>query len=223
MTSGVCVARKASADDPLRCAVLISGSGSGMEKLILHQQSNTHCCHQTVVVISDKKSAAGLAKAETLGINNLAIELPKIEDASQRRLSHENLIAQAIEESGAELVILSGYMRILTASFVDKWAPNLVNIHPSLLPHFPGADAHGDVIASNVEVSGCTVHFVDTGVDSGAIIAQCRVPRFSDDDVNSLALRVRVAEHRIYPRVIDAIAQGRVIVEGGVVTVDGDL
>ena len=223
MTSGVCVARKASADDPLRCAVLISGSGSGMEKLILHQQSNTLHCHQTVVVISDKKSAAGLAKAEILGINNLAIELPEIEDASQRRLSHESLISQAIEESGAELVILSGYMRILTASFVDKWAPNLVNIHPSLLPHFPGADAHGQVIASEVEVSGCTVHFVDSAVDSGAIIAQCRVPRFSDDDVGSLALRVRVEEHRIYPRVIDAMAEGRVFVEGGIVTVDGDL
>mgnify|MGYP000123701413 FL=1 len=223
MTSGVCVARKASADDPLRCAVLISGSGSGMEKLILHQQSNTLHCHQTVVVISDKKSAAGLAKAEILGINNLAIELPEIEDASQRRLSHESLISQAIEESGAELVILSGYMRILTASFVDKWAPNLVNIHPSLLPHFPGADAHGQVIASEVEVSGCTVHFVDSAVDSGAIIAQCRVPRFSDDDVGSLALRVRVEEHRIYPRVIDAMAQGRVFVEDGIVTVDGDL
>jgi phosphoribosylglycinamide formyltransferase-1 len=194
-----------------------------MEKLILHQQSNTHCCHQTVIVISDKKSAAGLAKAETLGVNNLAIELPEIEDALQRRLSHESLIAQAIEESGAELVILSGYMRILTPSFVDRWAPNLVNIHPSLLPHFPGADAHGQVIASEVEVSGCTVHFVDTGVDSGIIIAQCRVPRFSDDDVSSLALRVRVEEHRIYPQVIDAIAQGRVFVEGGMVTIDGDL
>ena len=223
MTSGVCVARKASADDPLRCAVLISGSGSGMEKLILHQQSNTLHCHQTVVVISDKKSAAGLAKAEILGINNLAIELPEIEDAARRRLSHESLISQAIEESGAELVILSGYMRILTASFVDKWAPNLVNIHPSLLPHFPGADAHGQVIASEVEVSGCTVHFVDSAVDSGAIIAQCRVPRFPDDDVSSLALRVRVEEHRIYPRVIDAMAEGRVFVEGGIVTVDGDL
>jgi len=99
----------------------------------------------------------------------------------------------------------------------------LVNIHPSLLPHFPGADAHEQVIASDVEVSGCTVHFVDTGVDSGTIIAQCRVPRFSDDDVSSLALRVRVEEHRIYPRVIEAIAQGRVFIEVGIVTVDGDL
>jgi phosphoribosylglycinamide formyltransferase-1 len=99
----------------------------------------------------------------------------------------------------------------------------LVNIHPSLLPHFPGADAHEQVIASEVEVSGCTVHFVDSAVDSGAIIAQCRVPRLPDDDVNSLALRVRVEEHRIYPRVIDAIAQGRVYVEGEIVTVDGDL
>ncbi len=223
MTSGDCVARKASADDPLRCAVLISGTGSGMEKLIHHQKSNSHCCHQTVIVISDKASAIGLGKADDLGINNVAITLPDVEDASQRRISHEALITQAIEESGAEIVILSGYMRILTPSFVERWAPNLVNIHPSLLPHFPGADAHGDVIASDVEVSGCTVHFVDTGVDSGAIITQCRVPRFSDDDVASLSLRVRVEEHRIYPRVIDAIAEGRVFIEGDKVTVDGDL
>ncbi len=223
MTRGVCVARKASAENPLRCAVLISGSGTGMEKLILHQQSNSQCSNQTVIVISDKKSATGLSKAADLGITNIAIELPDIENAAQRRTSHEELITQAIEKSGAEIVILSGYMRILTASFVDKWSPNLVNIHPSLLPHFPGADAHGDVIASTVEVSGCTVHFVDSGVDSGAIITQCRVPRFSDDDVASLAARVRVEEHRIYPLVIDAIAQGRVFKEGENVTVDGDL
>ena len=223
MTRGVCVARKASAENPLRCAVLISGSGTGMEKLILHQQSNSQCSHQTVIVISDKKSATGLSKAADLGITNIAIELPDIENAAQRRTSHEELITQAIEKSGAEIVILSGYMRILTASFVDKWSPNLVNIHPSLLPHFPGADAHGDVIASTVEVSGCTVHFVDSGVDSGAIIAQCRVPRFSDDDAASLGARVRVEEHRIYPLVIDAIAQGRVFKEGENVTVDGDL
>jgi phosphoribosylglycinamide formyltransferase-1 len=223
MTSRVCVARKASADDPLRCAVLISGSGTGMEKLILHQQSNPQCGHQTVIVISDKKSATGLSKADDLGIDNVAIDLPDIEDLAQRRLSHETLINQAIEQSGAELVILSGYMRILTTPFVEKWTPNLVNIHPSLLPHFPGADAHGDVIASTVEVSGCTVHFVDSGVDSGAIIAQCRVPRFPDDDAASLSARVRVEEHRIYPLVIDAIAQGRVFKEGDLVTVDGDL
>ena len=223
MTSGDCVARKASADDPLRCAVLISGTGSGMEKLILHQKSNSQCCHQTVIVISDKTSATGLGKADDLGINNVAIILHDVEDANQRILSHESLITQAIEESGAEIVILSGYMRILTPSFVERWSPNLVNIHPSLLPHFPGADAHGDVIASDVEVSGCTVHFVDTGVDSGAIITQCRVPRLPDDDVASLSLRVRVEEHRIYPRVIDAIAEGRVFIEGDKVTVDGDL
>jgi len=223
MTRGGCVARKASAEDPLRCAVLISGSGTGMEKLILHQHSNPQCSHQTVIVISDKKSVAGLSRAENLGIVNVAIELPEIEDTVQRRVSHEELITQAIEQSGAEIVILSGYMRILTAAFVERWSPNLVNIHPSLLPHFPGADAHGDVIASTVEVSGCTVHFVDSGVDSGAIIAQCRVPRFSDDDAASLGARVRVEEHRIYPLVIDAIAQGRVFKEGDLVTVDGDL
>ena len=220
MTSGDCVARKASAEDPLRCAVLISGSGSGMEKLILHQQSNSLCYHQTVIVISDKLSAAGLGKAKALGIDNLAVELPDINDTGQRRLNHETLISQAIEESGAELVILSGYMRILTPSFVDRWAPNLINIHPSLLPHFPGADAHGDVIASDVEVSGCTVHFVDSGVDSGAIIAQCRVPRLPDDDAKSLAARVQVEEHLIYPQIIDVIAQGRLFLDGNKVTID---
>lgn len=217
------MARKASADEPLRCAILISGTGSWMEKLLSHQQNTVACSHKTVIVISDKADAAGLDKAKNFAIETAAIELSDQQDPRFRREEHEQRITQAIEQSGAELVVLSGYMRILSAGFVDRWAPNLINIHPSLLPAFPGGNAHRDVIASNVEVSGCTVHFVDSGVDSGAIIAQCRVPRLPDDDVVSLGQRVRVEEHIIYPRVIDAIAQGRVFLSDNKVTLSGEI
>ena len=99
-------------------------------------------------------------------------------------------------------------MRILSADFVSKYYPKIINIHPSLLPAFPGADAHSDVLSSGVHVSGCTVHVVDSGVDSGTILGQCRVPVFIDDSRSTLAKRVQIEEHRLYPSVIDSICSG---------------
>ena len=99
-------------------------------------------------------------------------------------------------------------MRILSTDFVSKYYPKIINIHPSLLPAFPGADAHSDVLSSGVHVSGCTVHVVDSGVDSGTILGQCRVPVFIDDSRSTLAKRVQIEEHRLYPSVIDSICSG---------------
>jgi phosphoribosylglycinamide formyltransferase-1 len=110
-----------------------------------------------------------------------------------------------LEEYEVELILLSGYMRLVSASFVDRWAPRIINIHPSLLPAFPGTHAHRDVLAAGVEVSGCTVHYVDAGMDSGEILGQRKVPVFSDDDEASLAERVKIEEHQLYPEVIDRI------------------
>lgn len=201
--------RTGSVEEPLRLAVLISGSGSGMEALIRHQQK-VDCSHVTNVVISDRIDAGGLAKAEALGVTAVAVPLPNIEDREERRLAHENEISDVLADHGVEVVILSGYMRLLTPSFVAPWAGRILNIHPSLLPDFPGAHAHRDVIAAGVSKSGCTVHFVDSGMDTGPIIDQAEVEVKPDDDEDSLAEKVKQLEHVLYPSVIDKLSQGKI-------------
>ena len=156
--------RSATPMKPLRLAVFISGSGSGMEALLRHQQ-NENCLHRTIVVISDKPGVMGLEKAQQYGVTSVVVPLPDIGDSMERRLIHEAEVNEVLAEHDIEVVILSGYMRILTPSFVAPWAGRLLNIHPSLLPAFPGAHAHRDVLESGVEETGCTVHFVDSGTD----------------------------------------------------------
>ena len=196
-------------ETPLRIAILISGSGSGMEALLKHQQQQG-CLHESVVVISDKQQAGGLMKAQALGVPSIVIPLPEIDDRIERRLVHEEEIHETLIAHDIELVVLSGYMRIVTPSFVSKWAGRILNIHPSLLPDFPGAHAHRDVIAAGVKRSGCTVHFVDSEMDSGPIIAQREVEVLESDNEESLAERVKIEEHQIYPSVIDDLAAGRI-------------
>ena len=128
--------RKGTVGEPLRLAILISGSGSGMEALIRHQQTKD-CLHVTNVVISDRIDAGGLAKAESLGVTAVAIPLPDIEDRDERRIAHEKEVNEVLIDHGVEVVVLSGYMRLLTPSFVAPWAGRILNIHPSLLPDFP--------------------------------------------------------------------------------------
>ena len=201
--------RIATPASPLRLAVLISGSGSGMEALLRHQQ-NENCLHHTVVVISDKPAVMGLERAQQHGVTSVVVPLPDAEDSMERRLIHEAEMNEILTVHDIEVVILSGYMRILTPSFVAPWAGRLLNIHPSLLPDFPGAHAHRDVLESGVDETGCTVHFVDSGTDSGPILAQTKVVVLSDDDESSLAERVKAEEHILYPRIIDDLASGRI-------------
>tara|TARA_A100001037_G_scaffold294087_1_gene311424 strand:- start:1120 stop:1758 length:639 start_codon:yes stop_codon:yes gene_type:complete len=201
--------RTGTLQDPLRLAVFISGSGSGMEALIRYQQSGD-CLHTTTVVISDKPGIAGLGKAESLGITAVVVPLPESNDGTERRLIHEQEINEVLADYGVEAIILSGYMRILTPSFVKPWAGRILNIHPSLLPDFPGAHAHRDVIAAKATKSGCTVHFVDSGMDSGPIIAQEEVEVFATDDEESLAQKVKEKEHLLYPMVIDMLSAGEI-------------
>ena len=126
----------------------------------------------------------------------------------ERRREHEQRITKQLDEADIDLIVLSGYMRLLSPDFVEKYFPRIINIHPSLLPAFPGKDAHTDVLASGVRVSGCTVHVVDAGMDTGPILAQRRVPVFPTDSRSQLAKRVQVEEHRLYPEVIDSICSG---------------
>ena len=196
-------------EDPLRLAVFISGSGSGMEALIRHQQNND-CFHKTSLVISDREDASGLSKAQAMGIEAIAVPLPNISDKIEKREIHEKEVNKILVEYDIEVIILSGYMRILNPSFVKPWAGRILNIHPSLLPEFPGAHAHRDVIAAGATKSGCTVHFVDSGMDTGPIIAQEEVDVLPEDDEHSLSEKVKRKEHILYPAIIDLLSEGKI-------------
>ena len=202
--------RKATADSPLRLAVMISGSGSGLRALLKYQQEADRA-HVTTLVIADSETAGGLKHAMDAGIDFVSIPLPKGLKGDERRRAHEEQIMRIIESKDIELVVLSGYMRILTSFFVSHWKGRLVNIHPSLLPDFPGAHAQRDAIEAGVRVSGCTVHFVDEGVDSGPIIEQREVPVLESDTIDTLTGRIKQAEHDLYPKVLDDISSGRVL------------
>jgi phosphoribosylglycinamide formyltransferase-1 len=198
--------RTGSRQQPLRCAVFISGSGTGMEALVKYQNLKADCSHQTSLVISNISDAGGIVIARDFGIPVEVFSLPDIEDKVERRLIHEKEITKCLEDYDIELIILSGYMRLLSEEFVERWHMQIINIHPSLLPEFPGAHAHQDVLSSGVKMSGCSVHYVDAGMDTGQIIAQRKVPVFKDDTVETLSQRVKVEEHILYPMVIDQLS-----------------
>ena len=180
-----------------------------MEALLRHQ-GQVECRHTTNVVISDRPGVAGLSKAQNMGVTGVVVPLPEIDDAVQRRLIHEEEVNQVLADHGVEVIILSGYMRLLTPAFVKPWTGRLLNIHPSLLPKYPGAHAHRDVIAAKDSRSGCTVHFVDSGIDSGPILAQEVVEVLTSDDIESLAEKIKIKEHLLYPLIIDRLAAGEI-------------
>jgi len=199
--------RVATVDNPLRCAILISGSGSGLQAMLEHQL-NPDCKHATVVVVSNKPGVMGIERAHKFDIPCEVVEVSTDIEAVARRQSHELAVEAVLNDYDVELIILSGYMRLLSADFVGRWTGQIVNIHPSLLPDFPGAHAHRDAIAAGAVKSGCTVHYVDAGMDTGEIIAQCEVVVEADDTEQTLAAKIKPYEHILYPLVIDAIANG---------------
>ena len=203
--------RIANSENPLRLAVLISGSGSGMGALLNHQKTEG-CIHKTAIVISNNRDAKGLTLASDANVKTEIIEFEKVPETTPElaRQMHEKRIHLKLIENDIEAVILSGYMRILTPWFVEHWEGRLLNIHPSLLPKYPGAHAHVEVLKSEDKVTGCTVHFVDSGVDSGRIIAQREVPINEGDTIASLSERVKEVEHKLYPEVIDQFAAGQI-------------
>ena len=198
--------RDASTSDPLRIAVMISGGGSGLASILSYESFGSRF-FRTVLVLADSNEAGGLGHARKAGIDSIGIPLPEIGNKKEQRLKHEELIHEQLKEYNTELIILAGYMRIFTPVFVSKWKGRLINIHPSLLPKYPGAHAHRDALADGAVISGCTVHFVDEGVDTGRIIAQSEVPVLTGDSIGDLQERVKMAEHALYPRTIDAIAE----------------
>ena len=184
-----------------------------MDALIRHQKSAS-CAHETTLIISNQPGVGGLEKANIHGVDSEIIEVDKsIASENTRREEHEKRIMIVLEKYNIEAVILSGYMRILSPLFVRAWKGRLLNIHPSLLPRYPGAHAHRDALADGATVSGCTVHLVDEGVDTGQILAQREVPVLPDDDEHTLSERIKAIEHVLYPQVIDAFTTGEINID----------
>ena len=208
MSEGFVLPRSATTDDPVRLAILVSGGGSGLAALLRYQR--TPRCHRTTLVIADKTDAGGLQHGRDASVRSVGVPLPMEVEKSERRVAHERLVNAELEDADVELVVLSGYMRILTPWFVRRWKGRLINIHPSLLPDFPGAHAHRDALAAGVSVTGCTVHLVDEGVDSGPILAQREIEVRPNDDEEALQERVKGVEHLLYPDVLDRLCSGQI-------------
>ncbi len=188
-----------------RLGVLISGRGSNMAALMAACTMPDYPA-RIAVVISNRPQAGGLEIAAQAGIKTLVID----HKSFATRADFDAALSRALADHGCDIVCNAGFMRLLTAEFVQQWRGRLLNIHPSLLPAFKGLHIHERVIAAGVRMSGCTVHFVSAEMDAGPIIAQAAVPVLPDDDADRLAARVLVAEHRLYPQALRLVATGRV-------------
>ncbi len=193
----------------MKVGALISGRGTNLQALIDAAQDPTYPV-EIAVVISNRPGAKGLERAEAAGIPAITID----HKAYDSREAFEAEVQKTLETHGAELVTTPGFMRILTNSFVAKWPGRIVNIHPSLLPSFPGVHVHEQALAAGVKISGCTVHFAVPQVDAGPIIGQAAVPVHEDDTPDTLAARILKVEHKLLPLCIRLIAEGRVSIEG---------
>ena len=200
----------------LKVGVLISGRGSNLQALIdACQTAGFPAC--IVLVISNNAGAAGLRRAEKAGIATAVVDHRDYPD----RRSFDTALDAKLRAAGAEIVCLAGFMRLLTAEFVDGWHNRVLNVHPSLLPAFKGLHAQRDALDAGVKIAGCTVHVVRPEMDSGPIIAQAAVPVLAGDDEDTLAARILEQEHVIYPLALRLIAEGRVSIAGGVAETEG--
>src|SRR4051794_208913 len=195
-----------------RVAILISGRGSNMTALVEAAKAQDFPA-EIVVVISNKTDAPGLLRAREAGIAAVAIESNAY---GQDRAGFEAKLQSVLDERRVDLICLGGFMRLFTAPFVQRWHGRMLNIHPSLLPSFPGLDPHGQALRAGVKISGATVHFVIPETDAGPIVMQGAIPVRDDDTTETLAARVLEIEHRIYPEALRLVAGGAVEVEGGV-------
>jgi phosphoribosylglycinamide formyltransferase-1 len=186
----------------MRVVILISGRGSNMRALLEADLPVEFAC-----VISNKAEAPGLAVAAAHGVPTMVLNHCDYPD----RAAFDSALAAEIDRHAPDLVILAGFMRVLSDTFVEHYARRLINIHPALLPAFPGLDTHERALAGGVKLHGCTVHFVTPVVDAGPILAQAAVPVFPDDTPASLAARVLRQEHRIYPLAVRWFAEGRIV------------
>jgi len=192
-----------------RIAVLISGRGSNMLALSDAIKRGVIPNAEIVLVLSDKAEAKGLTTAGERGLKTLAIER-----RGRKREEHETEIIAALREHQVDLICLAGFMRLLSPCFIDAFPGRILNIHPSLLPSFPGLDAQRQAIAHGAKFSGCTVHFVDTTLDGGPIVAQRVVPILDDDTEESLAERILEQEHLLYAEAVALVLSGETEIKG---------
>ena len=195
----------------LKLGVLISGRGSNLQALI-DACAAPDFPAEIALVLSNRADAAGLAYAAARGVPTAVVESRGFRGD---RAGFEVAMEAELARHGIELIALAGFMRVLTEGFVTRWEGRMVNVHPSLLPAFPGLDTHARALAAGVRLHGCTVHLVTAGVDEGPVLAQAAVPVLQDDTEASLAARVLAEEHRLYPAALAWVAAGLVRVEGG--------
>lgn len=196
-----------------RIVVLLSGRGSNFQAI-----AEAGLPIEIAAVISNRPQAAGLAWARERGLTTIALDHTEHAD----RAAFDALLADEIERHRPDLVVLAGYMRILSPAFIARFEGRLLNIHPSLLPMFPGLRTHERALAEGVKIHGCTVHFVTADLDHGPIVIQAAVPVRADDTPDTLAARVLAQEHRIYPQAVRWFAEGRLAIRDGRVNLKDD-
>ena len=193
----------------MKLGILISGRGSNMLAIVVAVRAGSVPDAEVAVVISDKPEAAGLRHAAELGIETITVERK-----GRTREEHERAIIAALREREVDVVCLAGYMRLLSPCFVEEFCGRVLNIHPSLLPAFPGLDAQRQAIEHGVKFSGCTVHFVDETLDGGPIILQRVVPVGDDDTEETLSARILAEEHKAYTEALALVVSGNYEVQG---------
>ena len=204
---------------PLCVAVLASGRGSNLQALIDAIEAG-QVQARIVAVISNKKEAVALERARKHGIKDLFVDPKPFAGRPDSREAYDRSLLEVLQQHEAELVLLAGYMKIVTTVLVNAYANRMMNIHPSLLPAFPGLEVQKKAIDWGCKLAGCTVHFVTEGVDEGPIIIQAAVPILDTDTPETLAARILVQEHKIYPRAVQLFAEGRLRVDGRRVFID---
>lgn len=192
-----------------RIAVLASGQGTNLEA-ILKAAAGGEISGRVVLVISDRKKAKALERARRRGIEALYLD-PRL---FGEREAYDRALLEPLQQAGIELVVLAGFMRLLSPVLIEAFPHGIMNIHPALLPAFPGTSGVEDALAYGVKVTGCTVHFVDEGLDTGPVILQEAVPALQDDTAETLRQRIQAAEHRLYPRAVELFCRGQLRVEG---------
>lgn len=201
----------------MKIAVLASGSGTNLQVLIDQLHKDKSSAIKIAVVISDRRKAYALIRAKEAGIPTHVVRVRDFPD----RDAFDAEIAKILNVYEVELIVLAGFMKLFQPEFVRRYRNRIINIHPSLLPAFPGAHAVNDTLAYGVKISGVTVFFVDEGIDTGTIIAQASVPVFDNDDEESLLKRIHIEEHKLYPQVVRWYAAGKLEIVGRTVLVKG--
>jgi phosphoribosylglycinamide formyltransferase-1 len=194
---------------PLAVGVLASGRGSNLQAL-LDAGARPGYPARVVIVIADREEAPALARAAAAGVAAVFLNPKDYGD----RAAYDAALSARLQAAGVELVCLAGFMRLLGPAFVRAWHGRVMNIHPALLPAFPGLHAQRQALDYGVKITGATVHFVDEGVDTGPIILQAAVPVEPDDTEETLSARILVEEHRLYPEAVRLFAEGRLVIEG---------